>query len=244
MFFNDPELDAIKDKYYTQEAQPSISTVMYLRDMEKKEAQERAIEESEKVKKEFADKEMLLREFKQQERLNEIAAHKDAMPYSDGRATEICERISSGELLTVICNDPHMPTARNVTRWLKAHSDFAALYNMALQDRLTIFEEQVIQFADSIPKEPQRATPSSRTEKVQFVDPVQTAKLQIEVRMRHLKAGRPSKWGDQSTLMVKQEDPFDCAALSSEEIERRIADIERKEAIMRPRALAKADLFK
>jgi hypothetical protein len=185
----------------------------------------------------------------EQKRKEEIAARflqqRDAMPYTEALATELCERISSGELLTVICNEPHMPTARNVTRWLKSHNDFSALYNMALQDRLVIFEEQILQFADAIPKEPMRATASSNREKVQFVDPVQRAKLMIEIRLRHLKAGRPSKWGDQTTLMVKREDPFDCAALSSEEIERRIADIERKEAIVadRPR-LEKADLFK
>ena len=97
-----------------------------------------------------------------------------------------------------------MPTARNVTRWLKAHSDFDALYNLALQDRLTIFEEQVIQFADDKSKDVQRVTVSSTKEKVQFVDPVQRAKLQTEVRMKHLRAGKPQKWGEASKLINKE----------------------------------------
>ena len=184
----------------------------------------------------------------EQKRREEVAARllqqRDAMPYSDKLAQEISERISSGELLTVICNDPHMPTARNATRWLKSHNDFAALYNMALQDRLTIFEEQIVQLSDDRSKDVQRATASSSREKVQFVDPVQRAKLQIEVRMRHLRAGRPQKWGDVSTLVTKSEDPFDCDNLSSEEIERRIAEIERKEAIVRgTRVPQVSDLF-
>jgi hypothetical protein len=177
--------------------------------------------------------ERLNEEQAEQGKLKEIAQQKEQMSYSDAIATEICERVASGELLTVICNDPHMPTPRRVISMMKEHSDFGALYNLALLDRLMIFEEQVIQFADALPKEPLRATASSNREKIQFVDPVQKAKLQIEVRMRHLKAGKPQKWGDQSTLMVKQDDPYDCAALSSEEIEEKIAAIERKELIMR-----------
>jgi hypothetical protein len=43
-----------------------------------------------------------------------------------------------------------------------------------------------------------------------------------------LKAGRPAKWGDASTLITKSADD-DFSNLSAEELERRIADIERKE---------------
>lgn len=192
------------------------------------------------------EKKRLAEQRQADERAAQLKARKERTPYSDRLAGEICSRIAGGELLTVICLDPHMPTPRLVTQWLKAHQDFAALYQQSLQDRLLIFEEQVIEFADSIPKEPQRMTAKNTKEKIQFVDPVARAKLQIEIRMRHLKAGRPQKWGDASTLTVKQEDPFDCSTLSSEEIERRIAEIEHKEAIMRnnrPKLVEKTDLF-
>jgi hypothetical protein len=167
------------------------------------------------------------------ERATQLQAAKDALPYSERIAEEICERVGSGELLTIICLDANMPTPRRVTRWLKDHSDFSALYNMALQDRLTIFEEDVVAIADSIPREPQRATASSTKEKIQFIDPIQKARLQIEVRVRWLKAGRPQRWGDVSTLVTKEADPYDVGSLSAEEIEAKIADIERKELIMR-----------
>jgi len=60
-----------------------------------------------------------------------------------------------------------------------------------------------------------------------------------------LKALKPQRWADQSTLNVKEADPFDVSHLSSEEIEARIASIEAKERIVadRPR-LEKSDLFK
>jgi hypothetical protein len=168
-----------------------------------------------------------------EERAARIKAAKERVTYSDKLANEICERISSGELLTVICNDPHLPTARNAILWLKQHSDFNALYQLALMDRLSIFEDQNIEFADKLSEKPQRAIASSSKEKIQFRDPVQKAKLQIEVRMKHLRALRPQRWADTSTLNVKNDDAFDFSNLSSEEIERRIAEIENKERIVK-----------
>lgn len=37
--------------------------------------------------------------------------------YTPELATEICERLSKGEPLTVICRDEHMPCDRTVRRW-------------------------------------------------------------------------------------------------------------------------------
>jgi hypothetical protein len=56
------------------------------------------------------------------------------------------------------------------------------------------------------------------------------------VRFRHLKAGRPQKWGDVSTLVTKSEDSMDAANLSTEELERRLADMDVKERIFRSAA--------
>jgi hypothetical protein len=75
---------------------------------------------------------------------------KNALPYSEPLAIEICERISSGELLIDICVDDHMPTVRRVTQWLH-NSEFKALYDESINDRLTIFEEQIIKIADDAP---------------------------------------------------------------------------------------------
>ena len=40
------------------------------------------------------------------------------------------------------------------------------------------------------------------------------AKLRIEVRFRHLKALRPQRWGDSTTLITKSDDQFDPANLT------------------------------
>jgi hypothetical protein len=62
---------------------------------------------------------------------------------------------------------------------------------------------------------------------------VARAKPRIEVRFRHLKAGRPQKWGDSTTLITKNANEFDTSNMSAEELERQIADIELKSRVAR-----------
>jgi hypothetical protein len=57
------------------------------------------------------------------------------------------------------------------------------------------------------------------------------AKLRVEVRFRHLKAGRPDKWGEQSTIITKSGDNY--SNMSTEDLEKSIADVERKSGIVR-----------
>jgi hypothetical protein len=46
----------------------------------------------------------------ERERLQKVAELKEALPYSDSLASEICERIAVGELLINIYLDDHTPT--------------------------------------------------------------------------------------------------------------------------------------
>jgi hypothetical protein len=64
---------------------------------------------------------------------------KGQIPYSECLAGEICERISAGEFTINICKEPDMPTMRSVNRWLREHSDFRALHDEAIGDRLKHF---------------------------------------------------------------------------------------------------------
>jgi hypothetical protein len=78
----------------------------------------------------------------------ELFVAKGTLPFSEPVAIEICERVSSGELLINICADEHLPTVRRVTQWLRESPEFAVLYKESINDRLTIFEEEVIKIAD------------------------------------------------------------------------------------------------
>ena len=63
----------------------------------------------------------------ERERMERLKQRKDAVTYSDTLAAEICGGIGSGELLTLICLDEHMPTVRKANAWLREHVDFKVL---------------------------------------------------------------------------------------------------------------------
>jgi hypothetical protein len=177
------------------------------------------------------EKRKLIKEQEQarlKERLKLLQQRKDALEYSDPLATEICERIASGELLTVICLDESMPTVRRCNQWLRDHGEFAALYQAALSDRLSIFEEQIIQIPDEAARDFDEVKSKGSVRRILDPGKLTAAKLRVEVRRLHLKAGKPQKWGDSTTLITKSDDAFDPAGMNAEELERQIADIEHK----------------
>jgi hypothetical protein len=105
--------------------------------------------------------------------------------------------------------------------------------DMAKNDRLSIFEEDTVFIADSMKDDFKTVIKNGKEKRVADPEMVARAKLRIEVRFKHLKAGRPQKWGDVSTLITKSDDPNDAANLSAEELEKRIADIDQKERVFR-----------
>lgn len=159
---------------------------------------------------------------------------KNSLEFSDVIAQEICERISAGELLINICLEKHMPTVRRCNQWLRENPEFQQLYNQSVTDRLTIFEEEVIQIADDASRDYKEVTRAGKTVKVIDAEVLARAKLRVDVRFRHLKAGKPTKWGDTSTLITKSDDEFDPANFSADELEKQIADIENKARIVKP----------
>ena len=176
--------------------------------------------------------ERIRKEKESREHGQRLAKVRDAFTYSDEFAKEICERLASGELLTVICLDEHMPSVRRCNQWLHENSDFKILFDQSLQDRLNIFEEQLIEFPDSAALAYIEVKKGNTVQRMQDTGKVQAAKLQVEVRRLHLKAGRPAKWGDSATIITKDaSDNFD--AMTPEELERQIAEIEKKSRVVR-----------
>ena len=141
-------------------------------------------------------------EAKAREQFKREQARKDQIPYSEALATEICNRVASGEFLTVICKDVDMPNVRSVNEWMKQHSDFRQLYDTAISDRLNIFEDELCTIADDSEGDYKIVTKHGKQVKVLDADVVSRAKLRIDVRKAHLRAYRPSRWSEQSTLTV------------------------------------------
>jgi hypothetical protein len=182
-----------------------------------------AIERWEKIEAEEAEN----------KRRKTILNSRNELPYSESLAQETCECLSCGELLIVICNDEHLPTTCRFTQCLREHDNLNQLYKDSLNDRLNIFEEQVIQIADDAAHDFKEVVRNGRTVKVLDGEAIARAKLRIEVRFRHLKAGRPNKWSDSTTLITKSEDSLGASNISDEELEKRLADMEVKDRIMR-----------
>jgi hypothetical protein len=162
----------------------------------------------------------------------ELFVTKGTLPFSEPLAIEICERISSGELLINICVDEHMPTVRRVTQWLRESPEFAALYKDSISDRLTIFEEEVIKIADDASRDFRDVVRNGRTVRVLDGEAIARAKLRVEIRLKHLRAFKPSIWGEQSTLNVKSGDTTDIDNMTSEELSAKIRELEIKDRVV------------
>src|ERR1700722_1079694 len=115
----------------------SVSTIAYLAEQEKRDEEERARQEQAKAQYEA--------DVTRQAELNRT---KNTLPFSEQLAIEVCERVSSGELLLNICSNEHMPTVRRTLQWIKENPEFAVLYRDSINDRLEIFSEEIIKIAD------------------------------------------------------------------------------------------------
>jgi hypothetical protein len=162
-----------------------------------------------------------------------IRITKDALSYDELMAQEICERVSCGGLLIEICNDEHLPTVRRFYQWLRDNADINAFYKESINDRLNIFEEQIILIADDASRDFKEIVRNGRTVRVLDGEAIARAKLRVDVRFKHLRSGRPQKWGEVSTLITKTDDPNDAANLSAEELEKRLADLDTKNRVFR-----------
>jgi hypothetical protein len=175
-----------------------------------------------------------IRKAREREETKRLLPIKNSLAYSDELAHEVCERVSAGELTINVCQDTHMPTIRRLNQWLRDNPEFQQLYNQSIVDRLSIFEEEVIQIADDAQRDYKEITRAGKTIRVTDPEVIARAKLRVDVRFRHLKAGKPTKWGDSTTLITKNEDEFDPANFSADELEKQIADIEHKSRTLRP----------
>jgi hypothetical protein len=127
-----------------------------------------------------------------------------------------------------------MPTMRNCTTWLRCHSDFSAAYRQAIDDRLNIFEDEVVTISDDAKADFRVVVRNGKEKRVHDPEVIARAKLRIDARLKHLKAYRPNRWGEVSTLNVEDvSDDFDPASMSSEELEKMIGEIEAKHRIVR-----------
>jgi hypothetical protein len=161
-----------------------------------------------------------------------VKREKELMKYTEAKAQEICERIAAGEFLINICKDEDLPTVRRCNEWMKTHSEFKSLHDEAINDRLSIFEDEVVTIPDEAAKNFDEIVQRDGSTR-EVLDPtkISGAKLRVEVRFRHLRACKPQKWGEQSTIITKSGD--ELADMSMEELESKIAVLESKDRVVK-----------
>ena len=95
-------------------------------------------------------------------------------------ADKICARISDGESLRKICDNPEMPGRRTVHEWLAKFDDFADQYALAHERQAEHFVSQIVEMADAATR-----------------DNWQVVKMQIWARQWAASKLHPKKYGDQ-----------------------------------------------
>ena len=97
---------------------------------------------------------------------------------TDKVASEICERLASGDSLKQICLTKGMPSERSVFNWLLKDADFLQQYTRARERQADAFAEQLVQIAED--------------ESI----PVDRARLQVDTKKWIMARVAAKKYGD------------------------------------------------
>ena len=115
--------------------------------------------------------------------------------YTKPLAKKICDRISAGEPLAVICRDAGMPSVTTVWQWQQDKKDFSEAIARA---RLIGFDQiaaECLHIANT-PLEGTEITQDKDGTTIKTSDMLGHRKLQIETRLKLLSKWDPKRYGD------------------------------------------------
>jgi len=114
-----------------------------------------------------------------------LAVSKGGRPssYTRQKAATICTRLSQGETLTAICNEPGMPDHSTVYRWLETHAEFREEYARARELQAHALAELALRDAET-------------------ADDPQLARLRFDARRWFAGKVAPRAYGDKAALEV------------------------------------------
>lgn len=117
--------------------------------------------------------------------------------FSQAIADAICERIATGEPLTVICRSEGMPRWRTVYDWLDAHDQFSADFARARQIGFDAIAEEALGIANT-PCEgiDVEEDADGTVVKRRRADALGHRKLQVETRLKLLAKWDPKRYGE------------------------------------------------
>lgn len=141
--------------------------------------------------------------------------------YTPEAAKEICERLSKGEPLAVICRDDHMPPVRTVSAWREAHEDFSADFARAREEGYDAIATECLAIADETTFDTIQTEHGERPN----TEWIQRSKLRIETRLKLLAKWDVKRYGDKLALGGASDMP-PLANLSDDDLAARIAALQ------------------
>lgn len=149
--------------------------------------------------------------------------------YTKALGELICIRLSEGESLRSICKDDNVPCKQTVLRWLSQDEEFRAQYVRAKELSAEAIAEEMFDIADEGSNDwMERLNGEGEAIGWQLNgEHVQRSRLRIDTRKWYLSKIMPKKWGDKQQL--EHSGHINYSELSDEDIERRIAQLERKQ---------------
>lgn len=116
--------------------------------------------------------------------------------YTPELHAEICERLSKGEPLAVICRDEHMPAVRTVSGWKELHPTFAADFARARDDGFDALAAQCMEIAD----DEREDWVMSKKGTIVNEAAIGRSKLRVETRLKLLAKWDPKRYGEKQAI--------------------------------------------
>lgn len=121
--------------------------------------------------------------------------------YTPELAQEICDRLSKGEPLSVICRSPGMPDPATVWRWTEADGAFSQAIAQARARGFDAIADQCFMIANTqTVGERVEMDANGKVERVIREDMLGHRKLQIETRLKLLAKWDPKRYGERLDL--------------------------------------------
>lgn len=111
--------------------------------------------------------------------------------------SEICDRLSEGEPLAVICRDEHMPSRSTVYNWCDEDSDFSGRIARARDEGHDAIANECLDIADNATNDWMERNERDGTPGYALNgEHIQRSKLRVETRLKLLAKWNPKKYGD------------------------------------------------
>lgn len=108
-----------------------------------------------------------------------------ATAYTPELAEKFCAVVADGKSIRAACKQPGMPSKASVFRWLREHPEFAAMYEIATDERADTLIDEIVEIADNCKTD---------------ADSIRKAKLRIHARVEQAQKMKPRKYGTKMEL--------------------------------------------